>query len=598
MSFVYYQKDKNGHHPNTLFPNLEKTAGLYKCQNYNPLYSSIFEMNSENQKVLFLNHAYHLYLLTAKLSDNTFSAEVTDSNGACSSRQVFMKYSPLLDPYKYLIGKYDKNLDLSTEIPLFGATVETKIHRQNNSSYIDAFFSYLTSQLLHQRGFIHGIEFYGSFVGIKENFKLNIYDDIDYIENYKFFVDNLNKCFFIEDHYLQKFNITPTLLPKIEISDEPIELEFDTFDEEAYPVDCLAETVANMDIDDADADDSDADADADADSDADADADSDESNADSNPESGVNPLDCESTGSVWEDMSESDDLSADDDDSADDDSADDDSVIDDVDADEELPVTIPYFPVQAICTEKCDDTLDNYIIQNKIDVSEWKSILMQVIMILISYNEMLGFFTHNDLHTSNIMYVHTDIEYLVYHFANQVYTVPTYGKIYKIIDFGRAIYSVNIGGVKHIFCSDSFHYDGDATGQYNCEPYFDEKKPFMPPNQSFDLCRLGCSLFDFFFDETFCDYAEVCNQNPVAKIIGEWCCDDEGKNVIYKKNGDERYPGFKLYKMIARTVHRHTPVAQLQRPEFAEFLTPQTAGKCHTSGKCHTMFIASTGSGI
>ena len=31
------------------------------------------------------------------------------------------------------------------------------------------------------------------------------------------------------------------------------------------------------------------------------------------------------------------------------------------------------------------------------------------------------------------------------------------------------------------------------------------------------------------------------------------------KNILYKKNGDERYPDFKLYKMIARTVHNHTP---------------------------------------
>ena len=35
--------------------------------------------------------------------------------------------------------------------------------------------------------------------------------------------------------------------------------------------------------------------------------------------------------------------------------------------------------------------------------------------------------------------------------------------------------------------------------------------------------------------------------------------DDNGKNILYKKNGEERYPNFKLYKMIARIVHNHTP---------------------------------------
>ena len=38
-----------------------------------------------------------------------------------------------------------------------------------------------------------------------------------------------------------------------------------------------------------------------------------------------------------------------------------------------------------------------------------------------------------------------------------------------------------------------------------------------------------------------------------------------------KKNGDERYEDFKLYKMIARSVHKHTPQTQLNRPQFNKF---------------------------
>jgi hypothetical protein len=48
--------------------------------------------------------------------------------------------------------------------------------------------------------------------------------------------------------------------------------------------------------------------------------------------------------------------------------------------------------------------------------------------------------------------------------------------------------------------------------------------------------------------------------------------DDNGINVLYKNNGAERYPDFKLYKMIARCVHNHTPNAQLDRPEFSKFI--------------------------
>jgi hypothetical protein len=41
--------------------------------------------------------------------------------------------------------------------------------------------------------------------------------------------------------------------------------------------------------------------------------------------------------------------------------------------------------------------------------------------------------------------------------------------------------------------------------------------------------------------------------------------------MLYKGNGVDRYPDFKLYKMIARCVHYHTPQAQLDRPEFKAF---------------------------
>ena len=42
---------------------------------------------------------------------------------------------------------------------------------------------------------------------------------------------------------------------------------------------------------------------------------------------------------------------------------------------------------------------------------------------------------------------------------------------------------------------------------------------------------------------------------------------------MYKgKNGRERYPGFKLYRMIARKVHNHTPQHQLNRACFQTFV--------------------------
>jgi hypothetical protein len=143
--------------------------------------------------------------------------------------------------------------------------------------------------------------------------------------------------------------------------------------------------------------------------------------------------------------------------------------------------------------------------------------------------------------------------------------VPTHGRIFKIIDFGRAIYRFQ----DKVFCSDSFAPSGDAYSQYNCEPFFNESKPRLEPNYSFDLCRLGCSLYDFVTDD---DEGGAEGNNPVDTLIKKWCSDDDDKNVVYKKNGQERYPNFKLYKMIARTVHGHSPKSQLTSPVFASFV--------------------------
>jgi hypothetical protein len=71
--------------------------------------------------------------------------------------------------------------------------------------------------------------------------------------------------------------------------------------------------------------------------------------------------------------------------------------------------------------------------------------------------------------------------------------------------------------------------------------------------------------------------------DPVVKLIVEWCLDDNGINVLYKNNGSERYPDFKLYKMIARCVHNHMPVAQLDRPEFKKYIIEKNAIPKNTS---------------
>ena len=49
--------------------------------------------------------------------------------------------------------------------------------------------------------------------------------------------------------------------------------------------------------------------------------------------------------------------------------------------------------------------------------------------------------------------------------------------------------------------------------------------------------------------------------------------DDKCRNILYKNNGEERYPEFKLYKMIVRTVHNHNPLDQLSKQIFSSFIS-------------------------
>ena len=47
--------------------------------------------------------------------------------------------------------------------------------------------------------------------------------------------------------------------------------------------------------------------------------------------------------------------------------------------------------------------------------------------------------------------------------------------------------------------------------------------------------------------------------------------DDEGKNVLRRPDGEERYPDFDLYRALAADVHRAVPSKQIERPLFSSY---------------------------
>lgn len=609
---IYYKKNHNLE----LFNSLENSElQLHNIQNYIPIYENFFLLTETNNNSINLNQHYNVTKLKSVDDNNNITAFISDEKNNSNKKEIFLKFSPLIDPVKYLCGKYDNDEHI-LNIPSFNSLLHNsniKTLDKNNSAYVDGFFSYLSSQTLHNHDFIHGLDFYGAYLANKEDFAYNIYDDIECLEKSNFFLKNKDILYTIDDKYDGlMYNGTRSNKIKLNISND-VELqtdilEFDNFDmpisnniidlssmtnnENNIEVSAFPDLSFNTQSNNNKSTDCEKSTDYEK---KDLENDDDDENDDSY--SSRSSYTYNSNDSNRNMLSEDDETIEDNkekeimykkhrgeicspilnDEDSDSDAAsnNNDDTDNDTDGsyfsedDETLIAKIKNFPVEIIMLEKCENTLDYLMMdaEEELTSEEWISALMQIIMTLISYQKMFSF-THNDLHTNNVMFITTEKEYLYYCYNKIYYKVPTYGRIFKIIDFGRSIYKYK--GVT--ICSDSFSMTGDAATQYNCDPYFNDKKPRLEPNFSFDLCRLACSLFDYFIEDIN-DIPNLCKEDPLTKLIVDWVTDDKNRNILYKTNGEERYPDFKLYKMIARNVHNHTPQVQLNNTLFKNYET-------------------------
>jgi hypothetical protein len=643
---INYQKRKNSE----LFQSLEKIANVSKLQNYIPIYSRFFSLNLQNYNNInlnnkwFISNVYSLYEDDSYDDDNDVKSDddeddLTEDNyiNQClyncriknimnqksKEKVVFMKFAPLLDPIKFMTGKYHitDNNQLTEQPHLYNLPsiesedcmntsnnnnkVHSKLLNINNSAYVDSFFVYLSSILLHNTNFIHGLDYYGSFLGIKKNYTFNICDDLDYLVQSDYFNKNKNVLFEVDDEnydYESNNQYSSKNLKKIVIGEQSNDgdeaIVFDVADinntmqelDDIFCVDgsdngwdngCDNSSVNNgdleIDLQEISLDNNTSN------------LSFEKTNASLRTSSSCSSRTSYTSNASFEKSSNENDnhdnqcescdtyvelhdlVNGDNNDNNNDNNNENDNNTEytSYDSDSEyIEAKIPEFPVELICMESCENTFDNLIDNNELTEEEWLSAFMQIIMILLTYQKSFSF-THNDLHTNNVMYNYTDKKYIYYCYKNQYYKVPTFGKLFKIIDFGRAIYKYK----GNLFCSDSFENGGDAATQYNTEPYFNDKKTRIDPNYSFDICRLACSIFDYLVkDVSNVKYLE--NKNSIVKLLVEWCSDDKGINLLYKANGEDRYPEFKLYKMIARCSHNHTPENQLTRPEFSKFVVP------------------------
>lgn len=248
-------------------------------------------------------------------------------------------------------------------------------------------------------------------------------------------------------------------------------------------------------------------------------------------------------------------------------------------------------PIVVMFARACEGTMDELLeskeyapINSELRAQKWSAWLLQVIFALIQLQGTLRL-THNDLHTNNVLWVPTDKEFLWYKDSSgRVWKVPTYGKLFTIIDYGRAVLNMN-----SFWIISSDYEDGhDACGQYNFGPIEDPDEPKVLPNNSFDLCRLSCSMIRGLYpinppgqlDGTVLSQEGAWRVNttdqPLFNLLWSWLVDDDGHTILENRSGEEKYPGFDLYIMIAQKVHKAVPKEQLKLPIFQQFMSKET----------------------
>jgi hypothetical protein len=431
---------------------------------------------------------------------------------------VHRKTTMLLSPYKWMQGDYGTSLGLPTTEEE-SAEIWRKIQDSNNAAYVGA----LLSTVLAQSNCPHFPKVYGVFTAISEKHTIDISDDYAELSERSWFSSNIGKTFEIkltDDVHDGDFKHTRgaranVLLGEDMVLDGVKELEAP----QVGPTEAAEMNQLMRDNEDDDDDESDS------------------SSVSTSYVFAINSCDC--------------------------DSEDEDGDEDDEDGEPFAWASFSNVPVQITAMEKCAGTFHE-LCETTTDSSKHLSWLSQVIFAL-AYAQRNYSFTHNDLHSNNVMYVPTDKEFLYYNCAGSFYRVPTYGYIIKLIDFERGIGSVKIMGMKEpkLFMSDHFSVNEEAGGQYNFEPWYLSKHPEIKPNPSFDLVRLATSMFwDLFPEGPYClDYRD----NQVFKFFTKWLKLDDDKSILFGKKDPkhDRYHGFHLYKAIARFCKNAVPRTEI-----------------------------------
>lgn len=478
----------------TLKDGAERFWNIRRIQPFFPSLELLFKLES-------LRSPY-LYGLKTKNSIQTISSPTSVYvNG--NEAEIHRKTTMILPAYRTMRGDFGTSgLPCDKE----NATEEyERIHSPHNAAYVGA----LANVVLSESGCIHFPEVYGTYTGIALKHSIDISDDYDDITERPWFIQNLGHFFDLKLRTLQ--------------ADEPKESmhlgdDIELHAEELEPV----QTTEHVNIPPLE----------------DSSNDLTPDNEDEFEEDGSI-----STGYVFAVRT----CSSDGDDHED--------GIGFEDEEETYAEAIFHdVPVQTTVMQKCEGTLYTLFKENT-SVEKRIAWIAQVVFALAYAQRYYGF-VHNDLHINNVMYVSTDKEYLYYNVSGKQYRVPTFGYIIKLIDFDRSTFSIRLSGMRdaRFFMSDQFDVNDEAGGQYNVEPFYNQKYAEVKPNPSFDLVRLATSMFWDCFPKG--PLNEEYHSDPLFKILMAWTTLPDGSSILFRnlddKDTHERYRGFHLYKAISR----------------------------------------------
>ena len=443
-------------------------------------------------------------------------------------KEAFCKVTHLLDPIR-TIQTYYSNPEKGER------RREAKTGNPMNQAYVDGLASYLLGQLRERNISPHFCLFYGGYRGVADKYRYNISGEYESYRRYKLFWERRRAGLFSVHHDDQE---------------SQIETPNSSMRSTTFHYSTPRSGASHISLDDG---------------------------GELNPEI----VELESVGSL-ESAPSSEYSSASETESGSED------YTEESYEDESVFIELKEFPIMLIFQEKMEGVLDSMLDDEGELVGaprnteaweqRWIAWTFQIVAALSAAQGALGF-THNDLHTNNIVWKTTDKEWL--HYISRdgtVWKVPTFGKIMCLIDFGRAVYRVG----EQWFVSDDYDMGGDAEGQYVFGHLLKSGRPIYP-NPSFDLCRYAVSVIDALYPEQPAEKPDgaILSQeglwkvnetvSPFWNLLWSWLIDDNGNNVLREEYGEERFPDFDLYQHISEKVTNCKPQDQIRKEIFSGF---------------------------